>query len=42
MTDKELELVRRELDQFTAAVEQTVAELYEEIRLLREVKDGQD
>lgn len=36
MTDRELESVRRELDRFTSAVEETVAELYEEIRLLRE------
>ncbi len=42
MTDREFESVRRDLDLFTSAVEKTVAELYEEIRLLREGTDGQD
>jgi len=36
MTEKEVEAVRVDLNRFTMAIEQTVADLYEEIRLLRE------
>lgn len=41
MTDKELESVRRDIALFTLAIETTVADLYEEIRLLKEGQDGQ-
>lgn len=40
MTDKELEIVRRDIAAFTLAIEGTVAELMEEIRILREGNDG--